>query len=432
MSRFEYPITENYVENWNPIDAIREFGANAVDAEVQLNAKKSVKYDRSKKILRIRNEGVTLNREALLLGGTTKTSDDRVIGEHGEGMKLGLHVLARNGFSVVVRNGRNEDWKSSLEFSDKWQAKVFTLNITKANRPVEFFEVEIHGVDFDLWDATQGLFRFLQDSDQRRDLSTGTILFDPEFVGKIYVKGVFIGHRPNHKVGYDFPCLELGRDRRLPADYEIHPKITAIWDAYAQMEDGIPAVYDLILRDQSEAQAFRWYSPGRLITALAVEFKKRHGDAVPARSTEEYEDFVALGGDPVLVPGVLGELLQKVMGGIEVFKLRRRNTVSKDYLLEDLDDEQRAVFRDAMKILHGAGIETDGRISIVDFLDETIFGVHTGSDIKISVKTLSSVGCAVVTLIHELSHDYGDDAKSTHRDMFEHLMEKVFNSIFTA
>jgi len=430
--RFEYPITENYVGNWSPLDAIREFGANAIDAELQLNSRKSVKYDRVKKVLRIRSEGVTLNREALLLGGTTKTNDDRVIGEHGEGMKLGLLVLTRNGFIVVVRNGRNEDWKPSFEFSDKWQARVLTLNVTKSNRPVEFFEVEIHGIDDEMWVHVQGLFRFLIDSDEKRELSHGTILFDPEFVGNIYVKGVFIGHRANHKVGYDFNTLDLGRDRRLPSDYEIHPAITALWDDYAQMSEGISAVYELIQRDQAEAQAFRWYTSAKLKGELATEFMNRHGeDAQPALTSEECEVFKMLGGKPVLIPGVLGELLQKVMGGLEVFKGKNKGGISRAYSVEDLNEEQRTTFISAREIIGKAGIDTDYRITLVDFLDESLLGLYTSDDIRISMKTLTSVGSVLVTILHELAHDYGSDAKAAHRDAFEYLTEKVF-CLFTA
>ena len=86
----EYPISSNYVSAWTVQDATRELLQNAMDSgEWRVEADGSLV-----------NKG-TLRPEHFLLGCSEKTSSD-AIGQFGEGLKLALLVLARNGYTVSI------------------------------------------------------------------------------------------------------------------------------------------------------------------------------------------------------------------------------------------------------------------------------------------------------------------------------------------
>lgn len=103
MAKIELSITTTYCPDWSSWEGIRELIQNARDAEVQHGATMSVVHRPDTRTLVITNEGVTLSREALLFGNTSKVGRSDMIGHFGEGMKVGILALLRVGGGVVIR-----------------------------------------------------------------------------------------------------------------------------------------------------------------------------------------------------------------------------------------------------------------------------------------------------------------------------------------
>lgn len=119
MKNYELPISPNYVCNWGIKEAVREILQNAIDSE-QCGYPKKVLYSPDCSVLTIINEGARLPLSSLVLGCSSKSDIDGMIGKFGEGYKLALVVLLRKGFSVDIINGM-EEWTPSFVYSDKFK-----------------------------------------------------------------------------------------------------------------------------------------------------------------------------------------------------------------------------------------------------------------------------------------------------------------------
>ena len=90
MSKIELSIKAAYLPGWSLYEGIRELLQNARDAEVQDDAKMSVKHVyriRDKRpigALVISNDGTTIPKESFLIGHTTKLGRNDLAGQYGE------------------------------------------------------------------------------------------------------------------------------------------------------------------------------------------------------------------------------------------------------------------------------------------------------------------------------------------------------------
>jgi hypothetical protein len=428
--KFEYPITAKYIRDWQPIDALREFGANALDAETQRGAKATITYDAKKKVVLFKNEGVTLSRETLLLGGTDKDDRSDTIGTYGEGMKMGFLVCSREGLLVNVRNGREEKWVPRIEYSEKWQGQILQLDVTTTKRQVENFEIEVIGVEMDLWEELQKRFLKLNPPTNAIHLTTGTIISDAEFVGRVYAKGVFVQHMPNYDYGYNFNGLELNRDRQFTSSAD--PHIAAIWrELIEERPDKLDELYRMISDGRPEGAAVRYYGGPKMVEAMADIFVREHPDVYIAKNTDEAREYEHYGITSVVVGPLLYDMLARKLPTFAKFREEHRYDTSKVYTFDELSEEERGVYIKAMDLLRFAGVirRDELRVTVVDFVESRIRGLHSGDDIKISRKILKSLGRTLTYLIHEFAHDMGADGDKSHIDAMEEATIAVFDAL---
>lgn len=197
----EYPISENYVKKWGVWEAVREFLQNGLDADNM-----TLDYDLIKGQLTIKNDG-SLSRDMLLLGESNKGDDDR--GQFGEGMKLGMLVLARMGRFVRVSTG-TEDWYPRLIDSATFEAKVFAVEVKK-DWVGDGVEVVI--------EITKGEWQEIQNKFVDKPYG---ILEDTK-AGSIFVGGLFVCHIKGFEHAYNFSPtdIRLNRDRDIPYMWDI-------------------------------------------------------------------------------------------------------------------------------------------------------------------------------------------------------------------
>ena len=216
---YEITISPNYVSNWGINEAIREILQNAIDADKN-GYKKSIYY--SGDTLYINNEGISLSAKDLILGCSSKSDQDGMIGKYGEGFKLALVVLLRKGMNVYVDNN-DKLWSPSFKVSEQFGTQV--LNIEESdNGRGEGLTFVISPVDQQLYNSLLNYFPCIDESfGNVVNCENGQILLDKQFKGKMYVEGLYIQTDDNFQYGYNFnsDVVELDRDRKAINYYEL-------------------------------------------------------------------------------------------------------------------------------------------------------------------------------------------------------------------
>jgi len=437
MSKITYPITENYVPDWKSQHAIREVIANGIDAEKVLGAALTVTHDNKKNILTVRNKGTGgLPTSILYFGESSKRGDARQIGQYGEGLKLALLVFARTQCEIVVHNGSDETWKPSLEM-DRHGLNCFVMNISKATRKDNDFTVYMHGIDSEGWARIRSMFLKLEPPQKTFPTQYGALIDDPDFVGKLYVRGVYVTTRPNYAFGYDLLRVDTGRDRSIPSSWDLDAAIAAIWDEV--VKNGGATIKKSLFRaleiEAAEQDVFTYRAPPELVDALVATFKETHGEeTIPVVSSAEGTNLDHLGIKTVAVPQRMSELLRKKLATPEAARKNFHEQITERFTLQDLDASEEGNYIQALGLLAERIPDANTRVTIVTFGSEHVHGLHRGKEVYVARHVLAKFGKLVMVLIHEFAHDFGYDASLQHvramEDMSEEVIEKLAKAAF--
>lgn len=429
MSKIQYMITEEYVRDWQVQHALREIIANGVDAEVALNAPLNVIHNPRTKVLVVRNDRTRLDVKALYFGGTTKAGNTTMVGQYGEGLKLALLVLARNNIPVKIHND-DEDWSAKIE-ADANGVRVLTIYTRKASQPTGSVEVEIGGIDFDLWDDVRSMFLRLLPPQTSVKTAHGTILFDADRVGKYYARGVFISRQTNAAFGYDFTDLNVGRDRLSFSSEQADGGIHRMWsEAVSRAEDVVAPLFEALKADAQDLTGFSWMINDALSEKLVAYFKSVYGDdAYPVQATSECEPLAFLQLRGVVLPRPLVMSLRRKLPPIETLRWDKSREVQERFSLEALDPVERKNYLDALELLKAIGLDLASRTVVVRFGDDSTLGVFTLTETRLSRKVLRDWGATLVTMIHEAAHVAAGDGTYRHHATEEAITERVFNHL---
>lgn len=228
--KYELTITSDYVHDWTVVDAVRELFQNAIDQQTQNpDNKMSFNYNSDKHKLVIANKESMLTASSLLLGHTTKATDDAQIGQFGEGYKIASLVLLRLGYSMVFYNYKaREVWKPRMVTSKRYGGeKILTFFVDNAHVwekvPDNDLTIVVYGIADDDYEKIKESNLYLQKSYKYLDTFSGQIMLDKQYAGNIYVSGLFVTHLDNMRYGYNMKpqCLKLGRDRSMVASFDI-------------------------------------------------------------------------------------------------------------------------------------------------------------------------------------------------------------------
>lgn len=235
-SKFELSLSTDYVKDWTVQDALRELIQNALDQETVIpDNKASINWD-GLSTLTISNKSSVLKRSSLLLGSTTKSDDSNTIGCFGEGYKLAMLVLLRNGHDVTILNyGAKEIWKPRFVKSRRYGTTVLTVFVESmaiwSKVPDDNLSIIVDGVDSKVYDELKQRTLVLQDDYDYITTDIGRILTSPQHRGKVFVNGLYITTVDTLKYGYDFKPSEIkiGRDRNLVNTFDIQWATSQMW-----------------------------------------------------------------------------------------------------------------------------------------------------------------------------------------------------------
>ncbi|MCI5552879.1 MAG: hypothetical protein MR388_03485 [Tenericutes bacterium] len=223
MKKYELSLSRNYVSSWGVEEAIRELLQNAKDSD----GEEKILIDSEEGLITIINKNTSIPSSTLLLGNTSKKDDLDKIGQFGEGYKLALLVLLREGKEVLIHNG-DKLWIPNFEYSETFECEVLCINETNDSGKDLIFEIS--GFDNHELHELQNQFLGINGKTYNAiETSYGQILTDPQFKGKIFVDGLPVYEDDNFDYGYNFkPCyVSLDRDRKSINIYELK-RLTAL------------------------------------------------------------------------------------------------------------------------------------------------------------------------------------------------------------
>lgn len=310
MSKYELSMVSAYVQNWDYKDAIREIIQNAIDQSVDDDGY-DISYHRSDSCLIISTKDGVLKRNSLLLGNTTKINSEDTIGQFGEGYKLALLVLSRDGKRTMIENaGAEEIWTPAIVKSRKWGDNILTVDVKKSN-VFKKHKFSNSGVSFIIQDISVDEYieivertLQLQDDVEKIETPMGDILLSERNKGKLYVGGLFIRDIGDYKYGYNIlpKFLKLGRDRDLTNDYDVDTVLSIMLLSIQESHSDL--YIDLLNGDTRENRCIRPYYVVGSYTEYNYfkasedrkELSKRYIDSL---ENEYGKDFLVLTSDEI-------------------------------------------------------------------------------------------------------------------------------------
>ena len=279
MARYELSLSPTYVKHWTFVEAVREIFQNAIDQQTT-NPDNLMAYDHEEVELKIYSLKSGLDRSSLLMGNTTKDGDVNQIGSFGEGYKLALLVLARDGFSVEIHNyAKKEIWRPKIVKSRRYQSDLLVIDIEKwyvKDPPDSDLTFIISGITDDHFEEIRNNILFLQSDIERINTERGDILLGDDQQGKIYVNGLFVEKlKGNILFGYDMKAksITLDRDRRAVNAFQLTWDTSYMWSKVAKE-------YPDLFRDLLAAES------------IDIQYINSSGESIPEVAADiAYDDF---------------------------------------------------------------------------------------------------------------------------------------------
>jgi hypothetical protein len=434
--KIELTIKTTYLPSWGAYEGVRELLQNAKDAETESGAIMSIRHRKDRSTLVIENVGCILPHEALLLGHTTKNDRGDLIGKFGEGLKLGVLALVRAGHPVKIRSG-SEVWIPSIQRSEKFDAEVLVFDISTGRKNENRVQVEVGSIDQGTWDKMKDCFLFLGHipKDQMVETYYGRLLIGERWVGKLFVKGIYVQQMPNMSYGYDFSNANVDRDRKMVESYDLkfycHRVLT---EAMRTRPDLIQSFTDMLDQQAKDVEGVDTYAvsnmPPEAIQAVVATFTERHGpDAVPVDNLADSVELDHLGKKGVVVPKPLKAVLENSLGNVTTTKAKLREEAIKTYSWHELTDEEKVNFQTAAELVGKVENLCLTEVDIVDFRDPKIGGMFRGGRVLISKSKLSDLVQTLTVLVHEVAHRVGVDGEHSHISRVEDLWGLIVRSL---
>ncbi len=453
MAKFELSIHEDYLAGrWGVWEGVREVVQNALDAQDDYPSC-PMEITHSGGHLQIRSDGAVLGQEVLLLGKTSKEGREDQRGQFGEGLKLGLLALVREGYDTYIMNGDNK-WTPYIDRSENFGGeRVLWINVRKMQKRSEDFTVYIK-MNRAQWGFLKDRFLDLDAGNcgEKVNFSQGEILLDDEQKGKVYVKGIYVRSYDDMDYGYNFTYgVDLDRDRGMVDDWDLKYTCAAAWkealmaDQDRWMDKAFQALKEADSKDlESLGSRLKYDADAAPIRqGFADLFLEENGsDAVPVSCEDEARKVEFYGKKGVVVASPLQAVLEQSFGSMETILRDASENAGEVIPVDALTPREARNFDGALRLLYlsdcGDLDKLQKQVEIYDFQDPKRLGIYDPNKvdedtglcrIRVARKTLGSIPEALKTLIHEKAHETGDDGSIDHRAKMERIWGDVTENL---
>lgn len=440
--RIDLTISASYVPDWGCVEGVREIFQNALDADKD-GYVFGWEYDAAKQTLRVWNVGASLTSSSLLLGNSSKRDRADMIGQFGEGYKLGALALARCGKKLTIKNEiPGEIWTSEIRISKRLADRVLSFEIRKSKEQTSQprrLEFVVENLGEDEWQICRKNFRFLTDEkiDTCYETPYGHILDGKDMSGKIYVNGIFVQRNAKFLYGYDFKpnFVEIDRDRKMVSQWTLESYAAKMWIAVAlSSEESFVKVSNLMTKGIPDMTDMRYdfNVPLDLAKKFLERFKEDFGeDAYPVSSEEDYRKVEYLGRRPIMVSEGLTTLLRSSakVGTLKDLEKQNAHAVKDGDIV--LTSEESCNLATAMQVLQAEEVPPFN-VSVVEFRDPKLMGLSDPAARRVMIARwcLTSAEQALQVLIHEYAHACGNDGEITHQHTVEDIWMRVWRRLW--
>lgn len=280
----ELPLSRDYVRQWGVPEAVRELIQNAIDSDSPFE------FAFYGDTLTITSRESSLESRTLILGATSKADKSDKIGSFGEGYKIALLVLTREGLPVYVRNGYY-DWVPSFVHSDNYGDEVLAITEHPAEKVGQGLEFVIGGLSHQqASDIRDSCLLMQADMPDAIETSRGRIL--PSRPGKLYVGGLFVCDTKLSN-GYDMKpeYLKLERDRKTVDEFDLKFQTKEMWFSTQRWEQ----IAEMMEAQIADLEYAEYGCPELVKEACFRQFQKNNPGAIAVASQKEMEAAVAKG-----------------------------------------------------------------------------------------------------------------------------------------
>ena len=344
MARYTLTISPDYVKDWTTEHAVREFLQNAIDQEsLDSNNKMTLSYDDTS--VTIANKTSKLDKSTLLLGGGTKDGTD-TIGQFGEGYKVAMLVLLREGYYVEIRNyGLKELWIPKIVNSKIYDSKVLAIDTKKYDFEEGCYnslEIIISGLP-NAEELIKSTYLAFRDSEVLFKGCNCDVL-DKSEAGNIYIGGLLVSNT-NLVYGYNFNVgtLKIGRDRNIIGGWNLYYETAQSW--ITKSNSCSNEALALITEEAEDVKYQEYFTPN---STLAELIKGTYKNVVVASTNEEASVIKKINSiaDIQIVPNVVGKVMSKYYEDNDIIKVKQDSI--KDQLQVVLDTLYEGVNNDTM------------------------------------------------------------------------------------
>lgn len=290
MKIYPLSITKEYVSRWGMVEAVRELIQNSLDSSASFKYEFKKEYNGSSTLL-LTSEDVTLAPHTLLLGATGKRHSSDTIGSFGEGYKLALLVLLREGFDITILNGSVE-WTPKFEFSRAFGYEQLVIEETPLTQIVNTSLIfRVAGLsDTDVEAIRACCLRMQGDVGAIRTTPMGEILLDRP--GELYVGDLFVC-KTEMDYGYSVlpRYLKLERDRQTVDGWDLKCLTRDMWYATKDYNE----IATLIARESPDLAYAKYSAPEIVKDACYNLFKEQHPGEVIAETNAQLQSLVKQG-----------------------------------------------------------------------------------------------------------------------------------------
>ena len=287
---YELPIARTYVRHWGMAEAVRELLQNAIDSDSPFE------FEFGESSLSIRSRYSQLSAATLLLGQTSKAESTDTIGSFGEGYKIALLVLTREGYPVTVYNG-DRTWSPVFRRSRQFDADVLCIVDKAASQRREGLEFKVDGLSpADIASIRDGCLHMQNDIGEAHEVNEGRILRNRS--GRLYVGGLFVCET-ELQFGYDIKpqFLRLERDRQTVSNFDLLFLTKTMWFETGRWEE----IAQMIGDEVKDLEYAEYGAPELVKEACYQAFRAKHPGAVIAKDQAELEGLVKRGMTNVVV-----------------------------------------------------------------------------------------------------------------------------------